>query len=67
MNEKLNIILEYTKYRYNESIKVMLNIGDINIDDVYKLLTITHEQLKEIYHLVTDKKEIVLEDVAGNF
>ena len=48
----LNHLLEYTKNRYNSSLETMLNIGDINIDDVYELMKQTHQQLKELLMIV---------------
>lgn len=48
----LNHLLEYTKHRYDSSLKTMLDIGDINIDDVYELMKQTHEQLKELLMIV---------------
>jgi hypothetical protein len=44
----IKYLLEYTMKRYDSSLKSMLDIGDINIDDVNELLNETHHQLKEL-------------------
>ena len=50
-------LLDYTKHRYDSSLRVMLDIGDdINIDDVYELMKTIHEQLKELLHLLSLEK-----------
>lgn len=48
MPKDLELLLEYTKHRYDAALRVMLDIGDLSIDDVYELMKITHEQLKEL-------------------
>jgi len=44
MSESFYPLIEYTIKRYDESLKVMLDIGDVTIDDVYELMKLTHEQ-----------------------
>jgi hypothetical protein len=48
-------LLEYTKHRYDSSLRAMVEIGDANVDDVYELMKITHEQLKELLQILSVK------------
>jgi len=56
-DNKLEIskLLEYINHKYDSSIRLMLDIGDVSMDDVYELNKKTHEELKELIHLFYEK------------
>lgn len=60
-SEILKNVFEYSKDRYIATLKTVINIGDFTMDDAYNLLKESHNELKELLHLVLSEKHSKVE------